>query len=302
MPDNFQLYAAPLTPFDAEGALQLCTIEKQAAHLESNGVGGAFVCGTTGECASLSTSERRQIAARWCDVAASPVIVHVGHNNLNEARELAAHAQQIGAAGIAATAPFYFRTPDAVSTARWCAQIAQAAPDVPFYYYHIPGMTGVDFAVAPFLAIAREQIPTFRGIKFSHGNLFDLGVCLDLAGDLTLFSGSDENLLAVLAMGGRGAVGSSYNLLAPLFVRLIENFDAGDLNAARAEQARARKFVTLMNQSGGIAALKATMKMVGIDCGPCRAPLQNLDDAQKRALCERLNELGFIDCASFSPS
>ncbi len=291
MSDKFKLYAAPFTAFDDAGALQLSTVEKQVAHLKNNGVGGAFVCGTTGECTSLSTAERRQIAARWCEVGELPIIVHVGHNNLNEARELAAHAEQIGAVGIAATAPFYFKTPDAISTAHWCAQIAGAAPDVPFYYYHIPSMTGVDFPVAPFLEIARAHIPTFRGIKFSHGNLFDLGRCLDLDENVELFFGSDEHMLAGLAMGVRGAVGSSYNLVAPLFLRLIEKFEAGDLAAARAEQTRARDFIALIIESGGLPALKAAAAMIGVDCGPCRAPLNDLDGAQKSALRARLDEL-----------
>ncbi len=289
----FQLYAAPFTPFDEQGALQLSTIEKQAAHLKENGVVGAFVCGTTGECASLSTDERLQVAARWCELDAMPIIVHVGHNNLNEARAMAMHAAQNGGVGIAATAPFYFRTPDAVSTARWCAQIASSAPYVPFYYYHIPSMTGVDFDVSSFLALACEQIPTFRGIKFSHGNLFDLGRCLDFGGDLQLFFGSDEHMLAGLAMGVRCAVGSSYNLVAPLFRHLIESFEVGDLDAARAKQKKARDFIVLMSQSGGLPALKATMAIAGVNCGPCRAPLQNLDAEQKRALRARLDELNF---------
>ena len=293
MTNKFQLYAAPFTPFDNQGVLQICTIEKQAERLKRDGAGGAFVCGTTGECASLSTERaspnRRALVRRGC-------IAHYrscGSQQSQRSARIGRARAKIGAVGIAATAPFFFKTPDAASTARWCAQIASSAPDTPFYYYHIPSMTGVDFPVAPFLALAREQIPNFRGIKFSHGNLFDLGLCLDSAGDLTLFSGSDENLLAVLAMGGRGAVGSSYNLLAPLFIRLIESFDAGDLETARLEQKRAREFIALMNQSGGLAALKATMKMAGIDCGPCRAPLQNLDDAQKLVLRARLDQFDF---------
>ena len=107
---------------------------------------GAFVCGTTGEGQSLTSDERRQVAARWC--AAAPkhfrVIVHVGHASLAEAKALAAHAAQIGAAAVAATPPYFYKPRTAEDVAACCAEIAAAAPGLPFYYYHFPDITGID--------------------------------------------------------------------------------------------------------------------------------------------------------------
>src|ERR1043165_1641656 len=100
------LIAAPFTPFHGDGSLNLPVIEKQATALAADGVRGAFVCGTTGEGASLTGAERQQVAARWREVASDrlEIIVHVGHVCLDEARALAAHAQRSGANGIAAVA------------------------------------------------------------------------------------------------------------------------------------------------------------------------------------------------------
>ena len=290
----FQLIAAPFTPFDSSGALQLPTIEKQAAHLQKNAVNGAFVCGTTGESASLSIEERKQVAQRWRETSDLRILVHVGHTNLNQARELAAHSGEIGADGIAATAPFYFKTPDAVSTAHWCAQIAEVAPQLPFFYYHIPSLTGVHFPVAPFLSVAREQISNFGGVKFTHEDVFDFGRCLDLGEDLELFFGRDENLLAGLALGARSAVGSTYNFAAPLFRRIIEAFERGDLETARTEQKKVREFIAVMIRFGGLAAGKTMMKLCGVDCGPCRAPLATLSAQHEADLQKALDEIGFF--------
>ncbi|MHC4440814.1 MAG: dihydrodipicolinate synthase family protein [Planctomycetota bacterium] len=101
------LIAAPYTAMNPDCSINLEVIERQAGFLSNNGVKGAFICGTTGESMSLTTSERKNIAGRWADVAPDDlkVIVHVGETSLENCKELAAHAQKIGAWGIGAMAP-----------------------------------------------------------------------------------------------------------------------------------------------------------------------------------------------------
>src|SRR6187431_1246074 len=106
------LIAAVHSPFHTDGSLNLTVVEKQAAHLLSNGILTAFICGTTGESHSLTLEERRALAARWMEVARGTllkVIVHVGANCLADARALAVQAQQLGAFAISALAPSYFK-------------------------------------------------------------------------------------------------------------------------------------------------------------------------------------------------
>src|SRR5438067_9408498 len=101
------LVAATYTPFDATGSLNLAVIDVQAEHFIRAGIGAVFVCGTTGECHSLSTDERQQVVARWTSAAAGrlKVVAHVGHNSLPDAQRLAAHAQESGVYAIAAMSP-----------------------------------------------------------------------------------------------------------------------------------------------------------------------------------------------------
>ncbi len=292
------LIAAPFTPMHGDGSINLQVIEQQAQALLDHGVRGAFVCGTTGEGPSLSGAERMAVAARWREVADERLhlIVHVGHNSVAEARQLAAHARQIGADAIAAVAPSFFRPRTVEDLVACCAEIAAGAPGLPFYYYHIPSMTDVCFAIAEFLRLARHAVPGLRGIKFTHDDLMDYARCVDIAGvDYDILFGRDEMLLAALVVGGHGAVGSTYNLAAPLFHRIIAAFNAGDIETARKAQAQAREMIAVFLKYGGLPAFKAAMQWRGVDCGPCRRPLVSLTGAQQEQLRSDLEHGGFLE-------
>jgi N-acetylneuraminate lyase len=293
------LVAATHTPFAADGSLNLASVEKQAAHLLANGITFAFIGGTTGESASLSLEERRALAQRWFEVARGTplqIIVHVGANCLADAKALAAHAQQLGAWAVAALAPSYFKPPHLDALIACCADIASAAPETPFYYYHIPTLTGVDLSMPEFLARARQRVPTLAGIKFTHADLMAYQLCLRVNdGAFDLPYGMDECLLAALTLGAQGAVGSSYNFAAPLYHRLLRAFQAGDLASARWEQFRSVQLIRLLAAYGYMGAAKAVMKMVGVEVGPARLPHTNPSAEQVAQLRVRLEELGFFD-------
>ncbi len=192
------LIAAPPTAMGADGSVELDTIERQAEALVSGGVRGAFVCGTTGESMSLTTAERLSVAERWCAVAPEGfgVIVHAGHTCLSDCREIAAHAQECGARAIAAMPPFFFRPADVDALVAVGAEVAAAAPGLPFYYYHIPGMTGVYLKMADYLPAAAKAIPTLAGMKFTYEDLMDYHRCLALEGGrFNMLFGRDEILL-----------------------------------------------------------------------------------------------------------
>jgi len=290
------LVAPPHTPMHADGSIDLDRIERQAALLAANGVVGAFVCGSTGEGPSLSTRERKAVAQRWVEVArpALRVIVHVGHNSLVEATDLVTHAAEIGADAVATVPPFYYGC-DVDAVARFLRELASAAPQLPLYYYHIPVRTGVTWKVYDVLSAARD-VANLVGAKFTFEDLMDFNRCVRLEGGrFNMLFGRDEILLAGLAMGANGAVGSTYNFAAPLYRRILDAFAAGDLAAARADQARAVDMIAVLHAFGGGGASKAIMKMIGLDCGPVRSPLAELSESQYRQFRLRLEEIGFFD-------
>jgi N-acetylneuraminate lyase len=293
------LIAATHTPFHKDGSLNLAAVETQAAHLLANDVNTVFIAGTTGEGHLLTSDERKALAARWMDVArgsAMRVIVHVGHASVAEAAALAAHAQSTGALAVAALAPNYFkpRTPALLAAA--CAEIAAAAPRLPFYYYDIPAWTGVSLPMAQFLQEAAPRIPNLAGIKYTNTDLAQFQSCIHFAdGRFDILLGTDESLLAGLVLGAQGAVGSTYNFAAPIYHRLMADWEKDDLASARWEQFRSVQLVNALAPRGYMGAAKAVMAMLGVDVGPARLPNDNLDAAQVAALRRDLEQLGFFD-------
>jgi N-acetylneuraminate lyase len=217
------------------------------------------------------------------------IAVHVGHNCLAEAIALAAHARQAGAAAVAAVAPSYFKPATLPDLIEFCIPIAAEAEPLPFYFYDIPGMTHVPLPMSEFLHEARFRMPNLRGLKFSHTDVVELQACVHVDdGVFDVLFGCDEALLAGLCLGVRGAVGSTYNFAAPHYQRLIRAFESGDLTAARGAQLQALEMIKTLGRFGFLAASKAVMAMLGVDCGPVRPPLRNLSPAQVAELADRL--------------
>ena len=296
------LIAAPFTPFNADRSLNLAAIPAYAQLLRENGVGAAFVCGTTGEGLSMTLAERLAVAEKWMQSADSrlPVIVHVGHTCLEDARTLTAHAAQIGAAAVSALAPMFFKPRNLDELVDWCEAVASAAPSLPFYYYNIPSMTGVTLPVAEFLAKASARIPTLVGVKYTYEDFSDYGACLAAEGGrFDILFGRDELLLEGWKAGARGAVGSTYNYAAPVYLRLLEAHRNGDEATARKLQDAAIQMIAICNGVGvtHLAASKALMPMLGMDCGPVRQPLAQPTPNQIATLRARLDEMGFFDFA-----
>ncbi|MBL7133248.1 MAG: dihydrodipicolinate synthase family protein [Phycisphaerae bacterium] len=294
------LIVAPFTPMDANAGLAADVVEKQADFISRNGVIGVFTCGTTGEGLSLTVAERIELAERW--VAAAPdgfkVIPHVGHNSLEACKTMAAHAQKIGAWGIGAMSPVFFK-PSLDELVAFCGEIAAAAPDLPFYYYHIPALTGVYHPMVGFLEAAGGKIPNLAGVKFTYEDLMDYQLCRRLdGGRFDILYGRDEILLCGLALGAKGAIGSTFNYMAPLYTRLFDAFEAGDLDTARELQDKSMQVVLLLHKYGGVRCGKAIMKLTGLDCGPTRMPLPAFTGGEYESLQAELEEIGFFDfCA-----
>ena len=299
------LVAAPFTPLHPDGSLALETIPLQAATLAANGVTGAFVCGSTGEGASLTIVERQSVVEAW--IGAAPeglrIIVHTGHTSVLEARGLAAHAASAGASAIAAYAPGYYKPATIADLVESCAIIAGGAPELPFYYYHIPSMTGVNLSCVAFLEAAGPRIPNLAGIKFTHENLMDYLACLRFEnGRYDILFGRDESLAAALAIGAKGAIGSTYNYIAPVFRELVAAFEAGNLELAASRQADANRIIDVMIRLGGQPAGKAIMGLSGVECGPCRPPLPTLSENAKDLLAQELAGVEFARWANVIPA
>jgi N-acetylneuraminate lyase len=294
-----ELVPATHSPFHADGSLAPEVVATQAAFLAANGIRTVFITGTTGECQSMTVAERVALFEAWA--AAGPahgvaVIAHVGCQALDAARALARHAEALGLAAISALAPSYYKPRTLDDLIAWCAAIAAEAPRLPFYFYEIPSMTGVAFPIERFLADAPARIPTLAGVKFTNSDLVSYRRCLDVAdGRFDLPWGMDEALLAALATGARGGVGSTYNFAPALYLQLRAAFERGDLATARRLQSLSIATVDALAATGYMGTSKAVMARLGVPVGPARAPLGNPSVGEVDAAMTRLAALGFAE-------
>nr|XP_031291492.1 N-acetylneuraminate lyase isoform X7 [Camelus dromedarius] len=177
------LVAATITPMTEHGEINFSVIGQYVDYLvEEQGVKNIFVNGTTGEGLSLSISERCRVAEEWVTRGRNKldqIVIHVGALSLKESQELAQHAAKIGADGIAVIAPFFLKPWNKDILVNFLKEVAAAAPALPFYYYHIPALTGVKIRAEELLDGIQEKIPTFQGLKFSDTDLLDFGQCVD---------------------------------------------------------------------------------------------------------------------------
>lgn len=293
------LVAASFTPMDAMGSVYLPAIEHYADLMARSGMSGVFVCGTTGESHSLTTQERKEILAEWVKTAQGrfKVIAHVGSNSMHEAMELAAHAQQVGADAVGAMAPCFFKPATVRDLVAFFAPIAASAAELPFYYYNMPSMTGVSLSVPEFLVEGKKVIPNLVGTKFTHNNLMEMGECLALNnGAFEVLHGYDEILIAGLAFGAVGGVGSTYNYLPKVYLGIIEAMKTGDMETARQLQQQSIEVVkVIIKYGGGVRGGKAIMNLIGIECGQCRLPITPFSDEEYISLKEDLEKIGFFN-------
>jgi N-acetylneuraminate lyase len=175
--------------------------------------------------------------------------------------------------------------------------ISEAASALPFYYYHIPSLTGNRISMTEFLRLGGEKMPSLVGLKYSSPELHEYQQCVELdGGRFEVMWGVDEMLIAALAVGGKAAVGSTYNVAAPLYLRLIAAFEQGDLAKARQYQSQAIAFISIVLDYPFQSAMKHILNWQGGTAESyCRLPLQELTLEQITSLHSRLAAIGFFD-------
>ncbi len=292
------LIAATFTPLDENGRLDLDKIPQAVDQLIDEKIQGLYVCGGTGEGVSLTSDERKATAEAFIDAANGriPVIIQVGHNSLLEAQALAAHAKTAGADAISAMPPTYFKPQTAEAALNCLATITAGAPDLPFIYYHIPSKTGLTFDMVSFLELAEERLPSLTAVKFTDARIDLLQACMGVEnGRYDFYFGWDEMLLTGLNAGAIGAIGTTYNFAAPLYQRIYEAQQRGDLKTATQNQQLAVQMVRTIHQYGGIPAHKSLMSILDLYGPTCRMPNQTLTQTAIDQLKDDLKNIGFFE-------
>lgn len=291
------LIAATFCFYLPDGQVDLTPIPATVDALVSQGMAGVYICGTNGEGPNLTIEERMAVAKAYIQAAAGriKVFVHVGHASIKDARKLAAHAEQCGADAISSVSAFYFKPTSVQALVASMAEIASAAPKTPFYYYHIPTLTGVGLDMVDFLQQAEKVISNLAGIKYTAATLHEYQACLNYKdGKFDILFGFDELLLSALAVGAKGAIGSTYTFAGAIYLNLIQKFKSGDIEGARACQLESVKMVRCLAPYSSIPAQRAIINRLGTPTGDCRLPLMSLTAEQQQALHSQLENVGFF--------
>lgn len=296
------LVAAPFTPMHPDGELNTGVIGRYHELLVKNRIAGAFINGSTGEGVSTTMKEKLGVMEAWAKHSSSgslKVINLLGGTCYKDCIELARETQNMGLYAVALTSPSYFKPSSAKMLADYFIKVAEAVPEVPVYYYHIPVLTGGFFNMIDFMREVAPRVPNFAGIKYTHEDFMDFLSCLNYdGGRYDMLWGRDENFLSAMVLGARGAVGSTFNYAAPLYYKMIDAFDRNDLETARALQQKSIDMITLLGKYGGIATGKAFMRFIGLDCGDFRLPVRNMSKPDYESFVRDVKALRMDDLFS----
>lgn len=294
------LLVAPFTPFDNKGELYLSPIDDYAKLLHKNGLIGVFINGSSGEGYMLTVDERKRLAEKW--MLAAPdnfkIIVHVGATCIKDSYELACHAQEIGAFGIGAMASPFPKAGRVEELVKYCEEIACGAPDLPFYFYHIPVLNGVYLPMLPFLKAADGRIPNLAGIKYTYESFYEYNQCMLYEnGKFDMLHGQDETVLNGLIMGGaQGGISGTGSYIGNVLVGVIDEYNKGNIEKARELQNFAQEVINVIAKyRGNIVAGKRIMKLIGLDLGINRTPFQNITDEEEIIIKKELEAIDFFN-------
>lgn len=273
------LIAAPFTGFTIDGEVDIKAVARQKKFYKDNGISGVFICGTTGEGSALTVGEKKSLFREWARFREDDfaVIAFLGGTCAKECIDLALYAQECGLDAVAVTGAYYQKPSSVDALCEYCRQIASSVPDMPFFYYHIPCLTGVYMPMISLLEKMDEEIPNLAGIKYTFEDMMDYQMCLNFKDrKYNIMWGRDEMMLPALSIGAETFVGSTYGYSAPVYSEIIGSFRAGNIEKAARLQYKANILISFLSRYGNGCG-KAFMKAAGLDLGPVRSPLTGMD-------------------------
>ncbi|HET9962116.1 MAG TPA: 4-hydroxy-tetrahydrodipicolinate synthase [Nitrospiraceae bacterium] len=258
-----------------------------------SGTSGIIPCGTTGESATLTHAEHDRVVAFTVEVAKKrvPVVAGTGSNSTDEAIALTKHAKRAGADGALLITPYYNK-PTQEGLYRHYKAVSEAV-DLPLVLYNIPSRTGVNMASS---TVARLMTcPTVVAIKEGSGSVQQASEIIQLCGDrITVLAGDDALTLPIMAVGGKGVVTVTANLMPTEMADMVSAFLAGRLAEARALHYKLYPLFTALFYETNPIPVKEALQMMGKINGELRLPLCPMGSDNKDKLARVMKEAGLV--------
>lgn len=288
-----RILTAMVTPFTAEGQLDLDGARKLAAYLADHGSDGLVVAGTTGESPALSHEEKIALfrAVREAVGGRAAVIAGTGTNSTAASIELSREAEALGVDGLMLVVPYYNR-PSQEGLYQHFKAIAEAV-SLPIILYNIPSRTGRNMDAATTLRLA--EIKNIVAIKEASGDLDQAtAIIREAPPGFLLYSGDDSLTLPLMAIGGYGIISVAAHVAGEKMQAMVRAFASGDVaRAAALHQELFPIFKALFITSNPVP-VKEALQMMGLPAGPVRLPLVGASPAEKEKIAVALKEAGIL--------
>lgn len=256
-----------------------------------DGARGFYVLGGTGEGFVMARKEREIMCETVVNHVAGrvPVITHIASSNLNEAIELAKHAERAGSDAIAAIPPtlFHYRDEDVYNYYKKLAESVH----IPVIIYYFPAAQEI---MTPELISHIYEIDNVTGVKWSSNDLYEMMRLKDITnGDMNIISGGDEFLLSAFAAGADAGIGSTFNVLMKDFVSIYDDFKSKNLERALATQLKINRVIDLLLKRELIPSLKLALKLTGFDVGTATYPMKQFTKEEEASFEKEIRALGW---------
>ena len=283
---------AIVTPFTEDG-INFEEFGKMIEDQIKNGVDSIIVCGTTGESATMTDSERKEVMKFAIEKANKrvPIVLGTGSNCTRSAVELTKYAESIGADGVLVVTPYYNKTTQDGLVAHYKA-IAEVTT-LPIILYNVPSRTGVN--ILPKTCLELSKIPNIVAIKEASGNLSQIAEIANLCKEnLTIYSGNDDQIVPILSLGGKGVISVLSNV-APKYVHdMCYDYFEGNVEKAKESQLKALNLISALFCEVNPIPVKEAMNMIGYNCFEPRLPLIKLSNSGKEKVEKAMKEFGVL--------
>ncbi len=285
---------ALVTPFKENEDVNYDKLEEILEDQIAGGTDCIVICGTSGESSTLSHKEHVDVIRYTCQVVKGriPVIAGTGSNSTREAIYLSQEAEKAGADGLLLVTPYYNK-----ATQNGLYEHYKAVADsvkIPILLYHIPSRTGVTMKPETIVKICKE-IPNIVGVKEASGNISAIATMMNLAdGNIDLYSGNDDQIVPLLSLGGKGVISVLSNIAPRQTHEICEKFFNGDIEGSRRMQLDAIPLISALFCEVNPIPVKAAMNLMGMNVGPVRLPLTEMEPANKERLAAAMRDYGLL--------
>ena len=284
---------ALVTPFNSKDEIDYFVLQRLIEFQIASGTKAIIILGTTGESSTISQEERTKII-KFCvsQVAGRvPLIVGTGTNSTQSSISHAKEAEKLGANGLLVVTPYYNKTSQNGLILHF-KSIAKSTK-LPIILYNVPSRTGVNIKPETYAKLA--EIDNIVAIKEANGDISSVVKTRLLCGDkLDIYSGNDDQVIPIMALGGKGVISVLSNIMPRETVEMCDKMFVGDLEGAAAMQIQLSSLIDALFIEVNPIPCKEAMNLMGMNMGPARLPMTPMEDSTKAVLINELKKFELI--------